>query len=66
MMLLRKRIKMIKIKCSVETCNEYQDVEDDVIGWYCKPCMERIMNNMKAELKNSLEWDINILGRGKS
>ena len=38
------------IKCSGNNCSETQEVEEECVGWYCRPCMERIMENMKSWL----------------
>ena len=40
------------IKCSSHTCNKQEDVEDDVVGWYCVDCRNRIKKNIDTWLKS--------------
>ena len=35
-------------------CDKQREVEDECVGWYCKPCMDRIQNNMKAWLESDV------------
>ena len=42
----------MNIKCSNPNCDKQEEVPDDIIGWYCKPCMLKIMGNIETWLNS--------------
>lgn len=47
------------IKCGSAMCDKQLEVEDECVGWYCKPCMDRIQKNMKAWLESDVSKNFN-------